>query len=537
MISGLSLARGVLSILVLILAFQISLSEAFAAAEERAAVFNIRGFELTGNSIFAADKLKETVKPFTGSGKTAADVEKARDALEKLYHDAGYPAVLVNIPEQTLKGGIVKLQIIESKIGRVKVSGNRYFSTEKILKDLPSLHPGEILYLPKVQEEISRLNKNQDFKVEPVMAPGEEPGTVDVELKVEDRLPFHGSLELNDRATHDTRALRLNGMLRYDNLWQSEHSVSVQYQTAPQNPNEVQAVSGSYVLPAPWDKDHLVAFYGIWSDSDTAFGEGFEVIGKGVIFGARYVIPLPSYKLYAHNITIGLDYKDLKENLGFTTGSQETISTPVSYLPLSFSYSASLQDKWGGTTQFSGGLNLSFRGLVSNEQEFENKGFKATANYLYATAGIQRNQKLPWGMALFVKVDGQLADQPLISNEQYVAGGMESVRGGYKEAEALGDNAVHGTVELSFPDPLKGSGIGKSLHMSPYLFYDMAMLWLKEPTSGQDKRTKLQGTGAGLRGSLSKYLEYEFDWGVALNSTDRVQKFGNRFYFKLKGLF
>jgi len=534
--SGVSLARGILSVLVLILVFQMSLSMGYAAADEGTAVFEIRGFELMGNSIFPADKLQETVKPFTGSGKTAADVEKARDAVEKFYHDAGYPAVLVNIPEQTLKDGIVKLQVIESRIGQVKVSGNRYFTTEKIMKDLPSLRPGEILYLPNVQKEIGSLNKNQDLKVEPVMAPGKEPGTVDVELKVEDRLPLHGYLELNNRASHDTKDLRLNGMIRYDNLWQRDHSISVQYQTAPQNPNEVKAVSGSYVLPVPWEKDHLLAVYGIWSDSKTAFGEGFSVIGKGTILGTRYVIPLPPYKLYAHNITVGLDYKDLKENLGFTTESQETIQTPVHYLPLSFSYSASLQDEWGGMTQFSGGLNLSFRGLVSDQQEFENKGLKAGANYLYVTAGIQRNQKLPWGMGLFVKVDGQVSDQPLINNEQYAAGGMESVRG-YKEFEALGDNALHGTIELSFPDPVKRLGIGKSFHISPYVFYDIAMLRVKEPSPGQDRRARLQGTGAGLRGSITKYLEYEIDWAVALKSTDRVQTGDNRFYFKLKALF
>jgi hemolysin activation/secretion protein len=506
----------------------------YAAEDEGTAVFEIRAFELVGNSIFPADKLQETVKSFTGSGKRAADVEKARDFLEKLYHDAGYPTVLVNIPEQTVKDGIVKLQVIESRIGRVKVSGNRYFTTEKIMRDLPSFHPGEILYLPKVQEEIGRLNRNQDFKMEPVIAPGKEPGTVDVELKVVDRLPLHASLEVNNRASHDTEELRLNAMLRYDNLWQREHSISIQYQTAPQKTDQAEALSGSYVLPAPWEKDHLLALYGIWSDSDTAFGTDFKVVGKGMIFGTRYVIPLPPYKLYAHNITLGLDYKDFKESLGFTTGSGEVTRTPVTYMPLSFSYSASLEDKWG-MTQFSGGLNLSFRGLVSDQREFEDKRYKGNPNYLYVTAGIQRTQKLPWGMGLFIKADGQIADQPLIANEQYAAGGMESVRG-YKESEALGDNALHGTTELSFPDPLKKLRIGKWLRMSPYLFYDIAILNMKKPLY-QDRNVKLHGAGAGLRGSLTKYLEYELDWAAALGKTDRIQKYDNRLYFKIKALF
>ena len=536
MTSAVSLARRLIFLVLLIQAFHISLSMSYAAGDEGTAGFEIKGFELAGNTIFPAKKLQEAVTPFTGSGKTATDVEKARDALEKLYHEAGYPAVLVNIPEQTVEGGIIKLQIIESRIGRVKISGNRYFTTEKIIQDLPSFRPGEMVYLPKVQQEIARVNNNQDLKVAPVMAPGKEPGTVDVELKVQDRLPLHGYLELNNRASHDTEELRVNAMLRYENLWQREHSISLQYQMSPQNTDEVQAVSGSYVLPAPWEKDHLLALYGIWSDSETAFGEEFRVIGKGKIFGTRYVIPLPPYKRYAHNITLGLDYKDFKETLGFTTESGLATRTPITYMPLSFSYSASLRDAWEGLTQFSGGLNLSFRGLVSDQREFEMKRYKGRANYLYFTAGIHRTQKLPLEMGLFIKVDGQVADQPLIANEQYAAGGMESVRG-YKESEALGDHAIHGTIEFSFPDPLRRSGIAKWFQISPYLFYDTAILTVKEPLPGQDRNVTLQGAGAGLRGSLTKYLEYEFDWAVALNKTDRIEKNDSRIYFRLKAQF
>jgi hemolysin activation/secretion protein len=506
-----------------------------SAAEVAETGFEIRDFEMTGNTIFPMEKLRDAVAPYRGTGKTAADVEKARDALEGLYHEAGYPAVIVNIPEQTLKEGIVKLEVIESRIGRVRVTGNRYFTEEKISRGLPSLRPGEILYLPKVQEEVNRLNRNPDFKVNPSMAPGVAPGTIDIELKVEDRLPLHGYLELSNRASPDTTELRLNAMVRYDNLWQREHSAAIQYQTSPQKTEEVQVIGASYVLPAPWEQDHQLAFYAIWSDSDTAFGEGFRTIGKGEIFGLRYVMPLQPYKLYAHNITLGIDYKHFDQTVGFTTGSGETTETPISYLPFSVSYSASLPDE-GGTTQFSAGLNMSFRGVVSDEREFELKRYKAHADYLFATAGVQRAQKLPWGMSLFVKVDGQMSDQPLIDNEQYVAGGMESVRG-YKESEVTGDNAVHGTIELTFPDPLDKTPAGKKFQMSPFLFYDAAKLVIRDPLPGQDDSITIQGAGVGMRGSILRNIEYEVDGAVAMNSTDNTESGDLRFYFMVKTVF
>lgn len=492
--------------------------------------FEIKGFAVEGNTLLSTDQLKNVLIPFVGPKKTAQDVEKGRDALERLYHEAGYPTVLVNIPEQSVEQGVVRLQVVESKVRRVRVTGNRYFTMEKILNDLPSFAPGEILYIPRVQEELNQVNRSRDLKVSPLLIPGKELGTIDVELKVEDRLPLHGSLELNNRATHDTTDLRLNASVSYDNLWQKDHSVSLQYQTSPEKTKEVEALAFSYVLPSPLEHNHILALYAIRSDSETAFGSGFNVVGKGTIVGGRYVIPLPPKDRYGHNLTVGLDYKDFDEDLGMGTG--EALYTPITYLPFSFSYSSSLPDATG-VTQFSAGLNMAFRSLVTDQREFEIKRFKATGNYLYLTAGVERNQKLPFNLGLFVKLDGQIASQPLISNEQYVAGGMESVRG-YKENEEAGDDAIHGTVELSGPDLGDLFKIRDFFTLTPYLFYDVAALRVQDPLPGEDGNATIQGTGAGVRGTIWKGFEYEAAWAIPLENSNRIDSGDWRTYFVVK---
>jgi len=503
-----------------------------AYAEPRQVItFDIRRIVVEGNTLLSDEQISKVLDEFAGPGKTAADVERAREKLEDLYHREGYPTVLVNIPEQTVEEGIVRLQVIESKIGKVRVTGNQYFTMENILKDLPSFRPGKILHIPSVQADLNKVNSNPDLNVSPVLMAGREPGTTDVELKVKDQLPLHASIELNNRSSHDTSDLRLNTIIGYHNLWQREHSISLQYQTSPEKTEEVQVMAGSYVLPTPWNDKHLLAMYGIWSDSETAFGEGFQVVGKGNIFGARYVIPLPAYRTYAHNITIGIDYKDFEETLGFET-EEEGTKTPVTYIPLSFSYSSSLPDSTG-FTQFSAGANMALRGMVTDQREFEVKRYKARGNYLYATAGIERTQKLPAGMGLFLKLDGQLADQPLISNEQYSAGGMESVRG-YKESEELGDNAIHGTIELRAPDLAGIFDLPKKFSFTPYLFYDAAELRTKDPLPGENRSVTIEGAGAGVRGYVTRYIEYGFDWATALADTDRTEKGDTLVYFMVK---
>jgi hemolysin activation/secretion protein len=455
--------------------------------------------------------------------------------------------VLVNIPPQTVEAGIVRLEVIEGRIGKVRVTGNRYFTMDKILGDLPGLSPGEILYLPRVQQELNDLNRNPDLKVAPVLMPGRQMGSVDVELKVKDKLPLHASVDLNNRSIHDTTDLRLNVSARYDNLWQLEHSISFQYQTSPQDTQEVQMFAGSYVLPNPWIRKHVLAIYGLVSDSGTAFGAGFEVIGKGALVGARYVMSLPVFDAsdflsglpivfgsYNHSASLGIDYKDFDETVGFDEEGVETV-TPITYLPFSVSYNSALPDQWG-TTRFHTALNMALRGIVTDQKDFEIKRYNARGNYVYGTAGVDRLQRLPARMSLFLKLDGQLSSEPLVSNEQYVAGGMQSVRG-YKEAEALGDNAVHGIVELHGPDLAGFFSFAKDFEVDPYVFYDRAALWVKDALPGQTDSFKLEGAGVGVRGLITNYLMYEVDWGVALSDTDRTEAGTSRVYFTVKAQF
>jgi hemolysin activation/secretion protein len=191
-----------------------------------------------------------------------------------------------------------------------------------------------------------------------------------------------------------------------------------------------------------------------------------------------------------------------------------------------------MDDKYG-KTQFSLGLNMSFRNLVTDQREFEIKRFMARGNYIYATAGIERFQKLPYRMNLFTKLDGQIANEPLISNEQYVAGGMESVRG-YQESELSGDNALHGSIELNFPGLENLPGLLKKIKFTSYMFFDAARLWIKNPLPGEERHQNISGTGAGIRGEILDNFEYTLEGSFALKDTDYVRKGHRHLYFRMK---
>ena len=473
--------------------------------------FDILEFQVEGNTKLPQTKIEASVYPHMGEKKTIDDVEKARESLEKAYHDAGYLTVLVDIPEQEVNRKIVKLNVTEGKVSKLRIKDSHYYSLGRIKELAPSVKEGEVPYFPALQQDVTRLNRTGDRRITPVLKAGKEFGTVEVELKVDDKLPLHASLELNDRYSQDTTRWRLGGSVHYDNLWQRDHSLSLSFQLSPENIDEVQVLSANYLMRFD-SSDLLLALYGVHSKSNVATVGGINILGNGTILGARLIKPLPSVENYYHSISFGLDYKDYGQTL-----TNFDLSTPITYMPLSASYSGG----WQGTsssTQFTTGVTFGMRGLVADEKEFLEKrqGVDSHAgakpNFFIAKAEIERTEALPRGFEAYGKLDGFFSGSPLISNEQYLAGGADTVRG-YLEAEASGDQAVHSTLEIRSPQLLKNVSWMQDFKLAA--FYDVASLKTIDAESAH-----LSGTGVGLR--LKAFKGVNLDWDVAVPLQDSL---------------
>lgn len=415
--------------------------EGQAAAPRRIDILNYR---IEGNTVLPRVEVEKAVYAFLGPQRTVEDVESARAALEDAYRAAGYETVGVEIPEQDVRNGVVRLNVTELRVGRLRVTGSRYFSPEGIRARAPSLAEGVVPDYQQVATEVAALNRSVDRTVTPTLRAGEAPGTVDVDLQVEDRLPVHGSLEVNDRFSNRTERLRVAASISYANLFQKEHSLSLQAQTTPADVDQSLVLSGSYVAPIAGTPFTVVG-YAVHSDSDVAAIGGIGVIGSGDIFGARLIGAVQRGPA-VHQLIVGADYKSFNEDL--VLGS-DTASTPIDYIPLTAQYALAYRGE-NDDIDLNIGLNFGLRGFDADDREFRLKRFNAAASWAYARGEFSWRRRLPWDMAMITRGGGQWAGQPLISNEQFAAGGLDTVRG-YYESQELGDYGVYGQYELESP--------------------------------------------------------------------------------------
>lgn len=492
--------------------------------------FDVAEYRIEGASVLGQAEIEDAVYPFLGPGRSVADVEAARAALEKAYADKGYQTVSVQIPVQKVRDGIVTLQVTEGKVGRLRVRGARWFSPRDVKHEAVSLAEGTVPNFGLVMKDVVALNGFPDRRVTPSVRSGAVPGTIDVDLVVQDSLPLHGSLEVNNRRSGNTSELRTSGSLRYDNLWQAGHSLSLSYQVAPQRPGDGQVLSGSYTARLPGRLSLLL--YGVDQDSDISTVGGLDVgdlrvVGKGRIAGARLMLTLLGGDGPVQTVSGGIDYKRFKERVSLGSGG---FSTPITYWPITAAYSAVWQAE-SSDTQLDGNLIFHLRGMGSGSREFEDKRLRATGSFVYFRGSLSRTQQLGL-VELSAKAQGQVSRGPLVSSEQFSAGGLDTVRG-YLESVAAGDDAALGSLEVRGPSFTRWFGKPVLDEWRLHAFAEGGWVKVIDPGAEQRARFTLWGVGGGSSFKALGRLNGSIDVGVPMTPEGGTRRFEPRFHFRM----
>ena len=487
--------------------------------------FNVLEYRVLGNTTLQPIDLERVLYPLLGNGKTLTDVEAAKVAVEKLYHDRGFQTVFVDIPPQDVSAGIVRLKVTEGKIGRSQISGARYFAESKILVRLPAATSGTVLNIPQLQQQLAAINsESADRSVVPVLKAGTEPGTVDLALQVHDELPLHASVELNNQQTPDTKPLRLITVLDYADMFGRLDNFSFQYQTSPQEFDQVKVFAANYTV------HDLVAglqpsFFYINTDSNVSTVGTLGILGQGEIAGMRLTYPFASDAQLAQSLALGVDYKHFRNlvNENATTA----LDTPISYVNLSLTYTGMWRTATRITT-VSLSADAGPRGFANNPDAFANDRYKGRSNYFYMRGDVATTFILPASFSLRLRAAGQAAFEPTITNENFSIAGSDGVRG-YLESEELGDSALKGTVQFQSP--------GWHWHQHQlgdvFVFFDGGRTQIIDPLAGQRYHTTLRSYGVGLDILPGEKIYGSLTWAKALAAGSDTRADESRVLFLL----
>jgi hemolysin activation/secretion protein len=518
--------------LVALLSLPISVGAQTASTAAAGPRFDILEFIVEGDSLLGADAIERAVYPFLGPDKGVADAEAARKALEKAYQDAGYLSVAVLLPPQQVQGGEIRLQVLPAPVAQLRVTGAEWFLPSDIRAAVPSLQPGQVPNFPRMQAELGLLAaQTADRQITPILAAGSEPGTLAVELKVQDQAPVHGSLELNNKQSLNTEAGRVEASLSYDNLWQARHSVGLNWFYSPKRPAEANIWTLSYHLPTeswlgdPGDRLYLIATH---SDSDTPTPLGGATVSRGDTLRLRWRDQLSAPQGTDHALSWGLSWRDLRDGNRDVAGIT-TEPPSLRYASFQLGYEISFQGtQRGRLTRLGAEFTTSLPGTARRRvdcfgrevEQFACKRSGAEPRFHHLQLNASHREPLgAWQLDL--RMQGQLANAPLVPAEQVVFGGTDSVRG-YYEGEQAGDLGGTARAELSRPNllPLWGGALAL------FGFGEAAWVNRLETLPGEVGSARLASIGLGLRLGTPSGLQASLDFARMLAQTERTSANG-----------
>jgi hemolysin activation/secretion protein len=469
-------------------------------AEERSAPVSAAGarvvvtqFEFSGNDSIDARTLAAQLDDLTGREIGFAALTEAAARITRFYRSQGYLVARANLPAQDIANGTVKLEILEGRLGTVRVEPAKNVRLDEgvIRRFIDDLVPGAVIRESVIERSLLLLTDIPGITVRSVLRAGAQPGTADLVVRVSESALAQARFGFDNQGNSYTGRNRLtvelsaNDWLGLGDAWSVRGLTTFEGLTA-QTLGVSMPVGGSG-LRAGLGYTNLLYKIGRDFAPLDASGEGQS---------ASAFVSYPFIRGRQANLTgqLTLEQKSYIDRIN-QAGLDVKKSTSVSR----FDVYGDWRDGLAGTaalTHYALGLT---RGKLSRDSiadaSFDDRSARTAGNFHKVNWSLSRLQALPGGFTFYASFSGQRASKNLDSSEEFFLGGPSGVRA-YPQGEGAGDEGWLSRLELR-----RALGRVGGFGVEGFVFYDAGRVRIDknpwDPAQVNNHRS-LQGAGLGL---------------------------------------
>jgi len=479
----------------------------------------VKEIRVDGSRLIPPDEVRRLVTPYEGRTVAVSDLQQLAAALTQWLRGHGYVTSRAYLPPQEVTSGLVTIQILEGRVGVVRVEGARYSRPATLFHRMQT-RPGALLDYVTLQRDLARLSANPDRRATGVLLPGATTGTTDVVVKVEERSPWHLAAIADNAGTKFTGRHRQGATVGHNNL--TGHDDQLVVRTEVSDRTDFLGTTANYLLPlGPSGRTLEVQA----SYADVTLSQQFRplgIAGTSAVLETTWAEPLWQTRHWEVEWTTGASAKRIRTRESGSVRGKDDLRV------LQFGPNALEEDAVGRSILTSEvGIGLSrFLGSSRNVDPSATRS-QTGGKFVRLTVSGGRLQHL-WGdWQLVARGSWQWTNDRLPPSEMLRLGGEETVRG-YPEGEFLGDYGATGTLELRTPVPMPHHGPRSPL--TAIAFLDGGAGFLRKPLQTEEQKKRLAGVGFGFRWTLSPYTQALLDIGFPMGDTS-VEKDTPRFYY------
>ncbi|MBN3908892.1 MAG: ShlB/FhaC/HecB family hemolysin secretion/activation protein [Nostoc sp. NMS1] len=489
----------------------------------------VERFEVLGSTVFSPEELALATAEFIKRPISLTQVYQARSKITDLYVRNGYITSGAYIPPQTIKSGVVKIQVVEGKLEDIQVTGTRRLNPNYIRSRL-AIATSAPLNRQRLLEALQLLQLNPLIKnVSAELSAGSRNGSSLLEVKVNEAKTFSSQIILDNGRSPSVGSFRRRLQLNEANLLGLGDALGVAYT----NTDGSNSLDANYTLPLNPRNGTLTFNYGITSSN--VIEPPFNVLD--IHSDSRYyeltfrqpIVQTPTQE-FALGLTASRRESDISSFLQreglpgsvLSPGADEQGRTKVSAFRFFQEWtSRNSRQVIALRSQFSLGIDILSPTINQDAPDSRFFAWQGQAQWVRLLA--------PETLMLF-RLNTQLASRTLLPLEQFGLGGQDSIRG-YRQDYLLTDNGTFVSAEVQVPI-LRLPKIDSTLQVVP--FVDFGVGWNSSDRENPNPNT-LAAVGLGLRWSQGDRFTVRLDWGVPLISVESNERTlqENGLYFSL----
>jgi len=452
------------------------------------ATFLVKAIHISGNSSFDTAKLHTLVAEAEGKDLTLPELYDRAIRISDFYHTHGYPLARAIIPAQTIRDGVVNIEVIEARYGKILLENHSPVSDGLLRATLAPLESGHVIGQADLDHVLLLLADIPGALTGATLKPGEVVGASDLLVQAAPGPAVAGNVTLDNYGNRYTGSARAGGEVALNDPLHHGDVLDASVLTSGKDMNYGRL---SYDSVLSGQGTHLGASYSalhyILGDSlESLEGHGSAQVES--LWAKQPLVRTRDLNLYGQ---LQFDRKQLRDDIDVSS-----IHTDRHLYDWIASLSGDLRD-----AMLSGGITTWTLGVTSGRVGFDDATAQqpdaATARtrgpFSQWDASFARLQRVTPQDALYVTLSGQWASVNLDPSQKMVAGGAYTVRA-YDMSALAGDIGVQASAELRHDLARSWHGQWQAL-----AFFDAERVRVdKSPwTSGENEAT-LSGAGLGL---------------------------------------
>lgn len=139
--------------------------------------------DFTPSTLLPQADLDAIAASVVGRSVDLAAIQGVANAVNALYAERGFVTASAILPPQDLGSGVLKVQLIEGKVGAVTFGDRRTLREGFVAAAVP-LEPGTVVDAPDLRRDVDRFNRTSTAQIQASLQPGAGFGLTDINLAV-----------------------------------------------------------------------------------------------------------------------------------------------------------------------------------------------------------------------------------------------------------------------------------------------------------------------------------------------------------------